>query len=303
MKNSGVMEKKKCLLYGCFIVIFAVLCITSGSFWFDEFCRVEDPIFGTIADVWKTALGFGQPGYMLWVTLWTKVVGTSEYLIRYSNIPFVVVQIFFAYKIIKKQKWQMEYIFLFFLHPMFVYYMDEATPYMAVYAFSLGLVYYVFFAENSDFKYAEISRAVRINTVFAIGVFFHFIFGFIAVLYIVHLVFLSFHNKLKLKHHLAVSCLYLIFYVPLLYLYVDGLFLRNNSTRTGFNLKNIAYVVYAFLGMSGLSLSRNDLRAGDFFRLTWWRVLLPVICCVSVILIVFLLYKEWKAVLQKYKSS
>ena len=37
---------------------------------------------------------------------------------------------------------------------------------------------------------------------------------------------------------------------------------------TGFGIKNIAYVLYGFVGMSGIGLSRNDLRALNFSKIT-----------------------------------
>lgn len=300
MKTDGRQLNHKKIIYAGTIVLFSILCITSGSFWGDEICRVEAPIYGSFKDIWRTAKGFAQPGYLFWITLWTKLLGTSEYIIRCSNIPFVLIQIAFVFKIIEKKEWPMEYAFLFFLHPMFAYYMDEATPYMAVYAFALGFVYYVFFTEDQEFKNIQFARAFRINLVFTIGFFIHFIFGFIYILYVVHYLLVEINDKKKRKNHFIVVLSFVVVYIPLLLLYVDGLF-SGTPTGTGFGIKNIAFIIYAFLGMSGIGLSRNDLRAGNFTNISWWNIIALGLVCAALLLIAILFHRKWKTIIKNNK--
>ncbi len=239
------------------VTLISVLSITNGSMWGDEICRVMDPISGNFANTWKTAMGYGQPGYMSFMFIWVKLVGQTEFLMRTSNLIFAAIAFYYVYRIMQCKKYHPFFALLFFIHPMFAYYMDEVTPYIMVYALSIAFIYYVFFVEEFD----SIGNVIKINLIFLLGVFIHFIFGFIYVLYI----FKVFMNKpIKLKKHILVFLFFCVFYIPLLAMDCYGLFYLGPSTKTGFGIKNILYIVYAFLGFAGLGISRNDLRAGNF---------------------------------------
>ena len=170
-------EKNKMIFISCIIFFIAILSISNTGMWYDEICRVFDPITGNLANTIKTSLSFAQPGYMLFMHLWERITfGTQiEFFIRCSNLVFVPIAIFYAYKIAKAKKWSLWTILLFFIHPIFVYYMNEATPYIIVYALSLAYTYYVFFSE--DFNSTK--NIFIINLIYLLGVFVHFMFGFI----------------------------------------------------------------------------------------------------------------------------
>lgn len=256
------MEKRKRIVVGSLlyiiILLISLIAVTNGSMWGDELCRIEESIDGDFANNWVRAVGYGQPGYMIWMFLWVQFIGKTEFILRTSNLVFVSIAFYYAYKIIKSRRIHPLFTLLFFVHPMFIYYMDEVTPYIAVYTLSLAFIYYVFYAESFDSK----KNIILINIVFLAGVFIHFVFGFIYILYI-YKVFSA--RQQKMSRHLMIFLFFCIAYIPLLVLDCYGLFLsKSTTTGTGFGLKNILYICYGFLGFAGLGISRNDLRAGHF---------------------------------------
>lgn len=256
---------KKRLAMIALILLISVLSITSGSLWGDEICRVADPISGNLRATLHTALGYAQPGYMLYMLLWTKLIGSTEFLLRCSNLIFVVVAVVYAMKIVDKKGWPVWYTFAFFVHPMFIYYMDEATPYIVVYALALAFVYHVFCVE----EFHSIRNIIYINIIYLLGVFMHFMFGFIIMFYFTRCILCLRERKGCLRRHIITMLCFSPLYLILLYLYMTNL----HKTQTGFGLKSILYIVYSFLGLQGAGLSRNDLRAGNFTNLQVWQII------------------------------
>lgn len=99
--------------------------ITNGSLWGDELYRVVDSISGDLYATMKTATGYAQPGYMLYMLLWTHITGSSEFILRCSNIPFAVIAMIYVYKIVDSKGMSIWWSILFFrdadkdaLHPI-----------------------------------------------------------------------------------------------------------------------------------------------------------------------------------------
>lgn len=277
--------KKRTIITG-FVLLISALSITNGSLWGDEICRVVAPISGDLKATLHTALGYAQPGYMLYMLLWANLVGSTEFLLRCSNLIFVVIAIMYAMKIVDAKGWPICYTFAFFLHPMFIYYMDEATPYIVVYALALAFTYHIFCVED----FHSVRNIVCINIIYFIGVFMHFMFGFILMFYITKCILCRRKESIKLRRHIGIMLCFSPLYLPLLYLYVAKL----NKTQTGFGLKSILYIVYSFLGLQGAGLSRNDLRAGNFTNLQMWQVIFLLLFVASLVLILCFAVRELK---------
>lgn len=282
-------NEKNILIIGL-ILLISVLAITNGSLWGDEICRVVDPISGDLNATLHTALGYAQPGYMLYMMLWAGLVGTTEFLLRCSNLVFVIIAITYAMKIVKAKKWSVWYTLAFFVHPMFVYYMDEATPYIAVYALALAFIYHVFFVKD----FHSTKNIVCINIIYLLGVFVHFMFGFIIVFYFVSCILYCRKEYGRLRRHIEIMSCFSPVYLILLYLYITNL----KKTQTGFGLKSILYIIYSFLGMQGAGLSRNDLRAGNFSKIQIWQVIFLAFFVATLLLLLCLAFRDirgfWK---------
>ncbi len=291
-------KKKNFKLIFIIIIIFmiSIISITNGGMWGDEIVRVFDPISGNLLNTIKTSLGYAQPGYMLYMFLWERLTFSSmnELIIRCSNLLFIPITIFYVYKIVKAKNWNLWFMLLFFIHPMFVYYMNEATPYIIVYTLSLAFIYHVFIVD--DFN--SVSNIIKINLIYLIGVFVHFIFGFIIIPYIVKCLLENYRNKEIILKHIKILLIFSILYAPLLILYIINL----KSTTTGFGLKNIAYVLYGFLGMAGIGLSRNNLRALDFNNISINHIISLFIMTIACIGLLYFALKNIKNILRDEKK-
>lgn len=296
MKDILKNDKIKMIIITCVTLLISIISITNGSMWGDEICRVLSPINGDFLKTIKTSLGYAQPGYMLFMFLWERITFSSsvEFVIRCSNLVFVPVAILFAYRIVKAKKWSLWTILLFFAHPMFVYYMNEATPYIIVYALSLAYTYYVFFSKDFNSK----ENIIKINLIYLLGVFTHFIFGFIIIIYITKCLIENYKNKENLIKHFKILCLFSILYVPLLIVYLLCLI----HTITGFGIKNIAYVLYGFLGMAGIGLSRNDLRALNFNKITNIQIASLALMMISLLGLLFFILKKVRNIINNEKK-
>ena len=278
-----------------FVLLVALLSIHDNGLWGDEACRVWHPQF-TFSEYFSRAVGFGQIGYLMYTAIWSSLFGLSEVALRCSNIPFALLAAYYVLKIVKKTDMPNWSFALFFIHPMFTYYMNEVTPYIVVYAFSLAFIYYIFFFEDT---FNDMKHLVRINSVFLAGVFFHFMFGFIYVLYLYKCIVLLKHRQLALKTHIKCMLLFMIAYIPLLAVICYGLF-TNSLIRGEYTIKNVAFILYGFGGFMGLALSRNDLRAGNFSMLTGAQLGCAVALAALYGLIIVLARKSLWAALKPY---
>lgn len=266
------------------VLLLAFFSISNGSLWGDEICRVADPISGDLSATLKTAMGYAQPGYMLFMMLWAKLIGTSEFLLRCSNLPFACLALLYAFRIVRSRGWRDWWALAFFVHPMFVYYMDEATPYIIVYALSLAFIYHVYCAP----RFHDVRNLAAINAIYLLGVFIHFIFGFIIVFYFAQCLLTARKDKKLVLRHAGVMACFCPAYLPLLAAYVTSL----KSTQTGFGLRSLLYIPYAFLGMQGAGLSRNDLRAKNFDKLQPVHIFLLFLFVIALVCMLLLFLRH-----------
>ena len=280
-------RKLHIFLLSALVLLVALLSITNRSLWIDEVCRVSDAAVGDFRRAMRFGFNCAQPGYVLLMYLWARLFPgvPGEFALRCSNLVFTAIALFFAFRIVEKKKWPLWTVLVFFVHPMFTYYANETTPYILMYALALAFVDRVYFAED----FSAVGNVVRINVIFFLGVSVHFIFGFLIVPYLVQC-FLKIRKEKKLVlRHAGIMAAFCVLYLPLLYLYMKYM----EGASTGFSLRNVLYVVYAFLGMAGLALSRTDLRAGNFGSLTPLHIaLLALFVLVAVVIFVICLRKK-----------
>lgn len=284
MKNYSLSEKSSGIIVCAIVAAIAILSVSDGSLWGDEICRVVAPISGSLSATMDVALGYAQPGYMLYIFLWNRLVGSTELLLRYSNLPFAAIALFFAFKIVKSRNWSPWWTLAFFAHPMFAYYMNEATPYIIVYALSLAFTYYLFCVEDFQSR----NNLIRLHLIYLTGVFIHFMFGFIFTLYVTKALLSARNQKKLLFGHLKIMLRFSPFYLVLLGVYLTSL----RGTHTGFGVKSVLYIPYAFLGMQGAGLSRNDLRAGNFEKIQAWQCAALALFLLTLILLLRLAVKD-----------
>ena len=288
MKN-----KKTWILVFSIVLAISFMSIHSNSFWGDEACRLWNPEY-TFGEHIGRAIRLGQTGYMLYVGAWGKIFGLSEVAMRCSNIPFALIAAYQVTLILKKIKLPAWFFVFFFVHPMFTYYMNEIAPYLLIYALSLVFIRYVLF---SDDEFNDLKNIIKINAIFLVGTFCHFIFGFIYIIYLCKCIFEIADKKLVLSRHLKVLAGFSIVYIPLFVVILRGLLWRIQITGT-YGLQNIAFIFYGFAGFGGIGMSRNDLRAYKFENLTMAHVIGIVLLVLVYLAILFLARKKVVGILK-----
>lgn len=270
-------------------ILISVVSISSYSLWTDEGIRIHAVVFGNLKDVVHYGLADKQLFFVLKQYLWTSLFGISEIAIRSLNLIFVWMIIYYLNKILGKREIDTSYGLLLFISPMFVYYMNDAGPYIILLAYSLAFLYYVIFIDSFSSK----KNAFMINAVFLLGVGTHFIFGFVYLMYLVKVIYMAYKKQLQIKPHVLTGLAFSPLYVTLLIFYMQAM---ENGASRGWDpptLLNILFVVYSFIGSAGLSLSRNEIRAGNFESLEWYQLVLPG-CLVILMGILF-----WMAIKNK----
>lgn len=270
--------------------------ISSYSLWTDEGIRLHAVVFGNLKDVIHYGLADKQLFFVLKQYFWTKLVGTSEIGTRSLNLIFVWVIIYYLNKILKKREIDTSYGLLLFISPMFVYYMNDAGPYIILLAYSLAFLYYVFFASSINSK----RTVFMINLVFLLGVGTHFIFGFIYLIYLVKVFYVAYKKQLQFKLHFVIGLLFSPFYLTILVFYIQAIESGVNRGWDPPTLLNVLFVIYSFIGLAGLSLSRNEIRAGNYGSLEWNQLVLPVFLVILMGILFWIAIKNKKVVLKPH---
>lgn len=295
LPNTRSLRRQK-LVYGCIILLIALFSISSQSLWGDEICRVEDAVIKDYPATLAFSLKCGQPGYMSIMYVWIQLLfgHTGEFFLRLSNVLFALPAIFYAFRIIEKKGWPLWTSLVFFLHPMFIYYMDETTPYILIYGLSMALIYHTFYVDD----FSSRKNIIRLNVIFLVGVFVHFIFGFAMLLYFVRCLQKIRMDKKLIRRHAGIMAIFCIGYLPLLY----ALLTRLDGTSTGFSIRNLMYVAYSFLGMAGMSLSRTDMRAGNFYNLQPVHIVIMAVFALAVIALLIMAVVRKSGFLRRNKD-
>ena len=147
-------DEKDWTLAFLFLAIFmTILPISSHSLWIDEGITTWFAFQDTFNDVIQTLNTTKMaeslmPGYVIYMWTWVKAFGTSEYSLRLSNLPFIVLVLFLFTKIPLNRVFRHSLILLTCLSPFLWYYLNEARSYIALFSFSAfsltGLLFYFY---------------------------------------------------------------------------------------------------------------------------------------------------------------
>jgi hypothetical protein len=261
------------------VLAISLLNISNYSIWKDDAERAFVATGLSFEDMMPSAMS--GAAYLFFLRIWAGFAGTSEWALRASNLLFTPISLLYCLKILKAKNLSPKYSLVFFMHPMYVYYMDSVSPYAMIYALGFMFVYYVFCAEGFN----RISNILKINAIYLLGVFVHFIFGFIYVIYLVRLASELVKKSLVLRNHLLMLLLFSLAYVPLLILIATNSYPVWTVSATA-TVKAIILIVYCFLGFFGLGLSRDDLQALNLDHISGVHILLCVLLALVLLLLV-----------------
>ena len=288
-------KNEEVLAIGLVIVatmIVLIIGINAKSLWIDE-CLVYRYInFPNAKEVLKTALDASgsekqMPLFLLFAWVWSRIFGLSEIAMRSVNVLPAFLYTICGYKIAnivckKKQVWLGTMFFL--LNPIFIAYLNEARPYIALLAFALITVYNSFYEEDFNSR----KNIISIHVFLLLGISFHLLFVFSFCIYICGILYHYKSECLKLKMHIKGFLYFLPLYIILLG-YMAFTFYYSSSSSIGHTsgsvIASLVVSIYYILGYGGLGPSRNDLRSPSISTLT--PVMMILIATMSVILVLF----------------
>ena len=266
------MKKNNYLLPIITAIIALLFSINNSSIWIDEMITLRAIHEKSFSEMFSNILNShnangGMPLFFIIEWTWTQLFGYSEIGLRSLNILFAIIYFIVSWRIIKETKSPSWFCVLFFLNPIFIYYMNEARPYIILLCIGSIYTYLLFFRDLNNYK-----TLLLLHLTFLAGLLTHMMFGFIILMYLAQCVHLIRLKKLDLKKHLSVFGAFIIPYIIVLYHYMNVMTDANEiggSEVLAPNWKaSIIQIVYYFLGFGGLGLSRNDLRSMLFSQLT-----------------------------------
>ena len=136
-RNTGLGWE--CLWPGVLALAVGSVAVSSQSFWIDETMTAKIASQATISEWWRSLSSskfsdIQMPSYMFYVWAWAKIFGCSEWWLRASNVPWLVL----GFLAIPRH--QVYYLLALATSPFIWYYLDEARPYIMQISASLILL-------------------------------------------------------------------------------------------------------------------------------------------------------------------
>ena len=257
-------------------IILAVLSISNHSIWLDEGVRLYYSNI-SIADGWfEQQWGIMQVGLANMQYAWSYLFGNSEMAYRSLNLPFLFIAGIYFCRILKNFSLSPYWALLLVIHPLPVYYMNDAGPYIPLLTAACALYYYCFCAAN---RYSWLNLFC-IFAWFLFGYLTHFIFGFFGVIYACSFV----HSACKTRsitlicREIIVALLFAPLFLYVTYKYAG---LMINGAERGWSspgIFNLGYAAYCFSGLAGLGLPRNEMRHHSFYLINPLMLLGAGVC-------------------------
>lgn len=250
------------------------LAVSNQSLWIDEGGAAIKALQPTIQQWWHSLRAENSSNLQLLLQLfylwgWVKLFGASEYALRASNIPWLFLAIISFWSAFpKKREHFMGMAALTLLSPFIWFYLDEARPYIVLFATTCLL-----FAVLSRAYYFPVEAAASQN-------------WFRLLCLASFLVCATSATAIPWAGGMLLSAVFLIGVKPFLQsarrspvttLVAVGLFgalalyygwtLRAGARASGIGRTgpiNLLFVLYEQLGLAGLGAGRNDLRSAGF---------------------------------------
>lgn len=279
------------------VLIIGILSISSHGLWVDEAVRIQSANYRCSEGFWYHQYDHLQIGLChlqyLWGTLW----GKTEIAYRSINILFLVVASAYMVLLLRKHGLSPLWIIVFCVHPICVYYTNDASPYIMLLACSNAVYYHAFFSERQE----TWSNSALLLGWLLFGFYLHFIYGFVGVLYICSLIWRMCRNKSfsSLRKQIVLALIFAPFFLFLAYSYMQ--YMGHGASR-GWDTPgvfNAGVAAYCFIGLGGLGLPRNDMRMGDFHLVTPYMLSCVMMMLAALIIIISAGFKKFIACLKE----
>ena len=246
------------LLLPC--VLLLLFSVTGDSIWMDE-TQTFSAVSQSFGDFARTLVSrgdavSGMPLYFLAEFGWCRLFGFGEFALRSMNYVFAGLVLLGALRLVSAAKLPRWFLPLFVANPMFLYYMNEARPYAAMYACGLWALLFLV-------RYADAPGKRPLAGFFAcllLGCALHMMFVFAGFAYLAFLGFLLLRRKWVAKDHLPLWLAFAPFFALLGLYWMRFAF---GAPELGFPtrpLSGIVQIAYSFAGLGGLGWSRSAFR-------------------------------------------
>ena len=253
------------------IIIFSVISlvpISNYSLWIDEsttaFFASQTRFEDLNQELFKARTSEVQmPGYIYYMWVWEKIFGHKEFMLRLSNIPFIIILLILIAFAPLSDRMKILLGFFISLSPFLWYNLNEARSTIPVFALGgtsiISLIYY--FSGNRSLQ----KKGVWILTLSLIaGVSLNMLFLLfipsIALLFLISSINNKYNFRTLIKDWwLGVSVMAVMIGALLVY-YLWTLSLGAGGVKEAPSLSNTAFVLYEFLGFSGVGPPRSLLR-------------------------------------------
>lgn len=272
--------------------LVAFLSINSHSFWVDECVRLCIPESEVFSDFFKGAAGEKQLLFHLSIRYWLGLTSNSEIVLRSFNVFFYLLAIIYTILLVRGLRLNVWWALIVSAHPFLIYYLNEYSAYMQLFACASGLLYHTYVAANRE----SWGHSLASIACMFVGYACHFVFGFAVFFYIAMLAYRWKEAKsiFAIRRILVASIAFIPLFLAITWIYYVNMEYGGDRGWPIPGLEHLAFVVYAFLGMQGLGLSRNDMRHGNFEVLNWEMLLL--LCLMSGLLILLLCLQRKKII-------
>lgn len=253
----------------CGSICLATLAISSQSLWIDEavtawFASLRS-LTQLLAAVQTTSMSEAfSPGYVIYMWLWTKALGVSELVLRYSNLPFFVTLLIASNSLPSKNFHKSSAIALITLSPLVWFYLNEARSYISLMTTSavacVLLIKYLTIDGGKKRFFASLT-VFAVATGIAMNMLMLFALPPLAIL------LWLFPRKQELawhdirRHWLTPILVSLPAIVALIAYYWISVKRGAGGIRGAPGMANVAFILYEFLGLAGVGPPRNALRA------------------------------------------
>ena len=284
MINKKTLESKDIAVW-CLCALCICLSVRTNSLWMDEgitydvVCRSFRNMLHEV--FFRGNAVSGMPLYFVLEFFWCRLFGFGEYAMRSMNYVFALLYLLGAVKLIRHYRLPSWSLLLFAANPFFLYYMNEARPYISIIVFGLWCFYCLCrYCETTEKKYLFLFFMW-----FWLGCAMHMMFVFMGMAYVCAMFFQMREHKLILKNHLQAWLCCVPFFIPLAILYGKLVFCAPevNAVRPE-PFAGILQILYYFAGLGGLGWSRNALRCMDLsssIRI-YVGLFLSILCCLTV---------------------
>lgn len=291
MKMNGRLRTGLCII----VIIFVIsISISNVSLWIDEGTTAYFARISRFRDLIKYLYVYNgsehnMPFYIILIWVWQKIFGFHEFALRALNIPFALFYINSANKLIDKIGCKKRYLALFLIHPTFIYFMNEARPYVALLAISTEMLYRCYYCDLEKKR-----NIIFINVLYLFGVGINMLFGFAYLIYLIPLI-----SKLisKGRRVIIMHLKILLFFCPLygillIYFALGPKMIGSNNDIC----RHLLQTILSILGMGGIIPNKIEFIKRNYSYLYQhsFNIVLIILFSVCLIFLFCLIVKSYK---------